>query len=107
MPSVNFCVNAENDSEWRVASGEWFWRGGTVPVVPKNLGHAGTKLEGCSLEQPNLFVSGGQCSRTAEKLRRIRRYTFQFRQPLEDRAPARPKNFGTAKTVSSKFPLSA
>jgi methylenetetrahydrofolate--tRNA-(uracil-5-)-methyltransferase len=63
----------------------------------KNLGHAGTKLEGCSLEQPNLFVSGGQCSRTAEKLWRIRRYTFQFRQPLEDRAPARPKNFGTAK----------
>jgi hypothetical protein len=107
MSLVNFCVNAENNCERRVASSEWFWKGGTVPVVPKNLGRAGTKLEGCSLEQPNLFVSGGQCSRAAEKLQRIRRYTFQFRQPLEDRAPARPKNFGTAKTVSSKFPLSA
>jgi hypothetical protein len=40
------------NSEWRVANG---FSGGHGSAVPKNFGRAGTKLEGCSPEQPNLF----------------------------------------------------
>ncbi|MFA0733713.1 MAG: hypothetical protein OGMRLDGQ_000213 [Candidatus Fervidibacter sp.] len=40
------------NSEWRVANG---FSGGHGSAVPKNFGRAGTKLEGCSTEQPNLF----------------------------------------------------
>jgi len=40
------------NGEWRIANG---FSGGHGSAVPKKFGRAGTKLEGCSPEQPNLF----------------------------------------------------
>jgi hypothetical protein len=54
------------NAEWRVGNG--FFLEDTVPAVPKKFGRAGTKLEGCSPEQPNSFKifgrAGARLSRT-------------------------------------------
>ncbi|MFA0736500.1 MAG: hypothetical protein OGMRLDGQ_003000 [Candidatus Fervidibacter sp.] len=76
MTSVNFCVNAENDSEWRVANG---------------------------FGEEARFLSFRKISVMQEQDWRAVLLSSRICSFLEGSAPALPKNFGASEDAPSSF----